>query len=110
MAHPDDFRCRFCHEHILHYTALGIRSPCEHVCKGKPPLTPADGAAAAFGLMGMAEAIRQRERAPRCSFCGGAPPSGYKLGDDGRCKDEGNCIMRHQAGRDRRVDSGGSDG
>lgn len=59
--HPHDKNCRWCGAELYAPRADGDRfwPPFIHTsCQNKPPQTPEDGAAVAFGLMGMAEAIR----------------------------------------------------
>ncbi len=67
MAHPHDLSCRWCGFGPLYTSENGMIKSSHHACTGKPPLTPEDGAAAAFGLMGMALAIKETYL---CSNCG----------------------------------------
>lgn len=58
--HPNDVTCRWCRFSPMYVSVDGVICGVDHICRQKPPLTPDEGAAVAFGLMGMAEAIRFR--------------------------------------------------
>jgi hypothetical protein len=55
--HPHDKNCMYCGAEIW-ASYQGMNTLIHIVCPNKPPMTAEEGAAVAFGLMGMAEAIR----------------------------------------------------
>lgn len=87
--HHYDVHCRWCDWETPYetyrsingyeYRAYAWQKRAEHVCPLKPPLTPEQGAAVAFGLLGMAEAIRGREMS-NIEQC--AELNAYQLGYD----------------------------
>lgn len=65
--HPRDRTCEWCGFgplYELHPSGVQFRS---HPCPGKPPATPEDGAAIAFGLMGMAWELYYLLACPWCT-------------------------------------------
>jgi len=70
--HPHDRNCRWCGFGPLTITTDGWVSFNPHACPGKPPQTAEDGAAVAFGIIGMAEAIRANQPRPHVGTCTGS--------------------------------------
>jgi hypothetical protein len=80
MAHPNDIHCQWCGARLWKEAGLSSdpdpvfawlgayrleRTEFTHtVCPQKPPLTAEEGAAVAFGIIGMAMAIKDRATLP----------------------------------------------
>lgn len=60
--HIHDFICQWCGVDIWETTEEHVFRFIPHDCPSRPMQSAQEGAAVAFGLMGMAEAIRERER------------------------------------------------
>lgn len=76
--HPFDDHCQWCgHPSWQGPHGLGVKMWQPHDCPNKPPLTAEEGAAVAFGIVGMFGALREAFE-NGCSSCGG--PLGCRPG------------------------------
>jgi hypothetical protein len=100
MAHPHELNCQWCNASRWSDCAEGtltVREWVDHVCPNKPPQTAGEGAAVAFGLMGMAEAIRRIPGIEACITCHKAAYAW--VGREGQCM---RCWdLEHRANPDR---------
>lgn len=71
--HWHDNHCRWCNIETAVLYRDGVIEwwvHKDHACPQKPPLTPEEGAAVAFGIIGMGEAIKELADS-RCGWCRG---------------------------------------